>query len=308
MKKSTLYSFSCCTFIAALGSLTIFAHQSQANAPGYASWFGSPAGKRLLSGQFINTLDPTFDRNRQLSKTEIPHRKVWTQVGMGDSYSRGLEATGDGEDASPSNKFHINLKELPSLNCADGCTATFALITSDQCNSTDAQDTALEFTLEEEVTFDTTDMKIDEDAADNGWVTESFRELANKSTNNSTADSSPPISLAEFVTAAAMATELIDAITPNKDYKLAVYLYNNETEPLACATLDLVTEDEELQMYYNLFGGGGEDDEGEDGSDVVEGGAVTAVTNGSSSPLSDGGLFVYAVTGLFAVLSVILFE
>jgi hypothetical protein len=102
-----------------------------------------------------------------------------------------------------------------------------------------------------------------------------------------------------------MATEFINTMTPNQDYNLVVYLYNNETEPLACATLDLVTEDEELQMYYNLFGGGGED-EGEDGSEGVEGGAVGAVGNGASSPLS-GGLFVDAVAGFSVLLSVILF-
>ncbi len=143
-------------------------------------------------------------------------------------------------------------------------------------------------------------MKIDEDAADNGWATKPFRELANKSTDNTT--TAPPISLAEFVIALAMATDFIDAITPNQDYNLAVYLYNNETEPLACATLDLVTEDEELEIYYNLFGGG--DEEGEDGSEGVEGGVMGAVGNGGSSPVA-GGWLAYAVTGVSAVLSVI---
>ena len=66
------------------------------------------------------------------------------------------------------------------------------------------------------------------------------------SADNTTDSSSPPISMAEFVAALAMVSDLIDAMTPNLDYKLAAYLYNNETEPLACTTLDLVTEEEEL--------------------------------------------------------------
>lgn len=107
--------------------------------------------------------------------------------------------------------------------------------------------------------------------------------------------------MAEFVAAAAMAVELIDVMTPNQDYNLAVYLYNNETEPLVCTTLELVTDDEELQEYYALFGGG------EDGSVVGEGGEkpVAAVGN-DSSPLS-GGLLSYAVAGVSIVLSAILF-
>jgi hypothetical protein len=170
------------------------------------------------------------------------------------------------EDTTQSNLLHINLQELSSLNCKDGCTAAFALITSDQCNSTEALDAALEFKLEEDLTFDTTHIESDEDAPDVGWVTKSFRELMTDSADNTTDSSSPPISMAEFVAALAMVSDLIDAMTPNLDYKFAAYLYNNETEPLACTTLDLVTEEEELQAYYALFGGG---DGGEDGS-VVE--------------------------------------
>ncbi len=78
MKKSTIYSFSCCAFIAA-GSLTIFAHQSEANAQYYAGqngWFGSsPGGKRLLSGQLrfpeVADTDSYFMRHdiRKLTRT-----------------------------------------------------------------------------------------------------------------------------------------------------------------------------------------------------------------------------------------------
>ena len=218
--------------------------------------------------------------------------------------TRRLEATGEDE---VSHLFHINLQELSSLlDCQDGCKAAFALITSDQCNSTDAQDTALEFKLEKDLTFDKTHIESDEDAPDKGWVTRPFRELMTDATDNTTTDSSPPMSLAEFVTAAAMVSEFIDAMTPNKDYTLAVYLYNIEMDPLACATLELVTDDDELQEYYNLFGGG---DGGEDGSDVVEGGEgkpVAAVGN-DSSPLSGGLLLAYAVAGFSIMLSAILF-
>ena len=239
----------------------------------------------------IVTEEPSDVFARQLVR---PFNNLYFNPGAG-GLQRRLDATGDDEDATPSNLFHINLQELSSLlDCQDGCKAAFALITSNQCNSTDAQDSALEFKLEKDLTFDTTHIQSDEDAPDNGWVTRPFRELMTDESTDNTADSSPPISMADFVAAAAMVTEFIDAMTPDQDFNLAVYLYNNETEPLACATLDLVTDDDELQEYYNLFGGG----DGE-GSDVVEG------CEGNASPLS-GGFLAYAVAGV--VLSAILFD
>jgi hypothetical protein len=164
MKKSTLYSFSRCAFIAAFGSLMIFAHPSVAKA-----------GK--LPTLFSGGLKFGIARGRQLVSVQGA-RQLKDDVYIGAlSRRRRAEATGGDEDASTSNKFHINLKELSSLNCADGCTATFALIKSDQCNSANAHGSALEFPLEEEVSFDNTDIKDDEDAPDNGWVTDSFRVL-----------------------------------------------------------------------------------------------------------------------------------
>ena len=55
---------------------------------------------------------------------------------------------------------------------------------------------------------------------------------------------STPLSLGEFVTAASSAA--------GNDYHLAVYLYNNESKPVACATLSEVTDEEEVKYYENL--------------------------------------------------------
>ncbi|KAL7449936.1 hypothetical protein ACHAWC_001945 [Mediolabrus comicus] len=294
MKSSCRNFFSCWFIASVLVLLTIFAHQSEA---------AIPAANVILGANQIRsaTYWQAELSQRQLKQNISP--LLYVNIRHQLSLARRLEATGDEDDATPSNLLHLNLQELPSLlDCQDGCKAEFALITSDQCNSTDAQDTALEFKLEEELTFDKTHITDDEDAPDNGWATKPFRELANKSTDKSTDSSAPPITLAEFVTAAAMVTEVIDAMTPDKDYNLAVYLYNNETEPYACSTLELVTEEEELQAYYALFGGG---DEGEDGSDVVEGGEKPVAANGSS--LLAGGMLAYAVAGVSVVLSAILF-
>jgi hypothetical protein len=38
----------------------------------------------------------------------------------------------------------------------------------------------------------------------------------------------------------------------DKDYYLAVYLYNNESKAVACATLSEVTDEEEVKYYENL--------------------------------------------------------
>ena len=299
MKSSYRNFFSFYAFIAA--SLTIFANQSEALKQNY-----------LKSRDLKERNDRIILVGRAPSYAQEFQRQQLAQLGSSDAYmnlhmtedlvARGLEATGAEEDATPSNLLHLNLQEL-SLDCQDGCKAALALITSDQCNTAEAQDSALEFTLEEEITVDKTHIESDEDAPDYGWATKPFRELIDKSTDNTaTDDSSPPITMAEFVTAAAMVSEVIDAMTPDEDFNLAVYLYNNETEPLACTTLELVTEEEELQEYYALFGGG---DGGEDGSDVVEGEPVAADGN-DSSPLA-GGLLAYAVAGVSAVMSAILF-
>jgi hypothetical protein len=283
------------SFIAAvLGLLTIFPHQSEADAAS-ANW-----GSQLMQGMVLGGQSSYFRNELSISNDYLERQlplSIYTNV-----QAEWFQATGEEEDATPSSLLHIDLQELFSLNyCKGGCTAAFALIPSTQCNSTDAQDSALEFKLEKELTFDImTDMKKDEDAPDKDWVTKPFRELIDKSSDNITADSSPPISMAEFVvykytTAAMAAGEFIP-----EDYNLAVYLYNNnETDPLACATLDLVTGQDELQDYYAFFGGWGEGDEG---PGIVE---VGPVGNGSS-PLS-GGLLAYAVAVVSIVLSAILF-
>jgi hypothetical protein len=292
--KSSLF-----TFTTSLGFLTIFVHVSGAAAAG-----GIAQGvlfKADRSGAWRYTAPGI---NRQLEGDEAV---VYLQAQSARKRRRTLlEATGkEDEDATPPNLFRINLQELSSFfDCQDGCTAAFALITSDQCNSTDAQDSALEFKLQNEITFDTTDIESDVDASDYGWATEPFRESRTDATDNTdSASSAPPISLEEFVVYVCTASALGD----NQDYNLAVYLYNNdnnETEHLACATLELVTEEEEFQAYFDLFGGG---DGGEEGSDVVEGGEGATLALGNvSSPLS-GGSVAYVVAGLSIVLSAILF-
>jgi hypothetical protein len=71
-----------------------------------------------------------------------------------------------------------------------------------------------------------------------GGATTPFHEVLN---SNST-----PISLGEFATAA-----LEEFVTA--DTYLAVYLYNNESKPVACATLSEVTDEEEAEYYDNLI-------------------------------------------------------
>jgi hypothetical protein len=44
--------------------------------------------------------------------------------------------------------------------------------------------------------------------------------------------------------------EVVDEITED-DYNLAIYLYDNEENPVACATLDVVTEEE--AEFYDEF-------------------------------------------------------
>lgn len=136
--KSTCRNFFSCWFIAAvLGLLTIFANQSVAAFEG-GLYNSNMDG--LLRDSDMKTFPVILEKqHRQLMKKIIGYAYLkTTHVG------RRLEETGEDEDATPSNLLHINLKELSSLfDCQYGCTAEFALVTSDQCNSTDALNSGL---------------------------------------------------------------------------------------------------------------------------------------------------------------------
>eukprot|EP00984_Skeletonema_dohrnii_P010508 scaffold4099_cov73-Skeletonema_dohrnii-CCMP3373.AAC.1 len=81
----------------------------------------------------------------------------------------------------------------------------------------------------------------DENGSTDGWKTQYFRELQD---SNKTL----PVSLVDVLKP--------DPAAPT-DYKLAVYLYDMEENPIACATLEPASE-EEAKMYSDMFYG--EDD------------------------------------------------
>ena len=168
-----------------------------------------------------------------------------------------------------------------------------ALSASPQCNTTEAYDAALKFSLKDDLTYGT-----NEEGSTNGWVTTKFRELQN---TNST-----PISLAEFMTTAAVVIEeeVVDELT-DEEYNLAVYLYDNEENPIACSTLDVVSDEDEAEFYDELFGSVVNDGEEEDGG-VDDGGAAT--TLGDNNSPSGGFMFTsaFVVVGVSFMMSAIL--
>ena len=116
-----------------------------------------------------------------------------------------------------------------------GCAVTLSLIKSRLCNTTEAYGSASTFSVDPDLFYSTTN----EDGSNDGWATTPFVEVANSNTT--------PLSLEEFVTADSATNDT------DKEYYLAVYLYNNESKPVACATLSEVTDEEEVKYYENLI-------------------------------------------------------
>eukprot|EP00985_Skeletonema_marinoi_P005189 scaffold2235_cov201-Skeletonema_marinoi.AAC.6 len=177
---------------------------------------------------------------------------------------RTLTSVEEAADEQTQHSLHINATGLPT-SCV-GCTVAIALIQTYLCSTTDAYDSALKFPLQDALTYVT-----NENGSTDGWRTKTFRELID-SNNNSTL----PLS---FVDA------LHPATSTSTDSKVAVYLYDMEENPIACATFEQASE-EEAAMYEELFYGESESGEGED--DGPDAAAVNPLENDTSS--ASGGL------------------
>eukprot|EP00985_Skeletonema_marinoi_P001292 scaffold517_cov140-Skeletonema_marinoi.AAC.5 len=145
---------------------------------------------------------------------------------------RTLTSVEEAEDEKQQNSLHINATGLPA-SC-EGCSVALTLIQTSLCGTTDAHDSALQVPLQDALTYVT-----NENGSTDGWKTQYFRELHD---SNKTL----PVSL-------------VDVLNPNPattaDYKMAVYLYDMEENPIACATLEPASE-EEAKMYADMFYGG----------------------------------------------------
>jgi len=193
---------------------------------------------------------------------------------------RTLTSVEEAKDEETQHSLHINATGLPT-SCV-GCTVAIALIQTSSCSTTDAYDSALKFSLQDALTYVT-----NENGSTGGWKTNTFRELLD-SNNNST-----------------MPLSLVDALNPatSTDSKVAVYLYDMEENPIACATFEQASE-EEAAMYEELFYGESESGEGED--DGPDAAAINPLENDTSS--ASGGLELVSafVTGVSLFASAIL--
>ena len=86
-----------------------------------------------------------------------------------------------------------------------------------------------------------------------------------------------------------MPLSLVDAINPatSSDSKVAVYLYDMEENPIACATFEQASE-EEAAMYEELFYGESESESGEGEDDGPDAAAINPLEDDTSS--ASGGL------------------
>mmetsp|Transcript_19731 Transcript_19731/g.29224 ORF Transcript_19731/g.29224 Transcript_19731/m.29224 type:complete len:271 (-) Transcript_19731:109-921(-) len=259
------------TIFAVAGSLAIL---PECNAEGYQTVF--------LAGN-IRPLKTTG--NRQLENNSWGSFCISGRQHLTGSYRgpvRTLTSVEDEEvkDEETQHSLHINATGLPT-SCV-GCTVAIALIQTSSCSTTDAYDTALKFSLQDALTYVT-----NENGSTDGWKTTTFRELID-SNNNSTL----PLSL-------------VDALNPatSTDSKVAVYLYDMEENPIACATFEEASE-EEAAMYEELFYGESESGEGED--DGPDAAAVNPLEDDTSS--ASGGLELVSafVTGVSLFASAIL--
>ena len=104
---------------------------------------------------------------------------------------------------------------------------------TDECNS-DALDRALEFQLEDPVTFEINDFGMIE-GTEGGWFQQPIREIQGNSTM--------PVSLADLVSGS------------EPEYGLAVYLLSSDDELLGCASLEDKSLSEEANEYDELLDG-----------------------------------------------------
>ncbi len=145
-------------------------------------------------------------------------------------------------DDSPLHSLHLiaNGGLLPT-SCVK-CKIAISIIQSLTCNTTEAHDSSVMIKLQDLLTYNTNG-----EGGTDGWQSQTVRELLQ---DNSTS-SEFPISLADVLTAASAAVNLFDEVT-GKDFKVAVYMYDMDDEPAACATLEPASE-EDSQMYEQMF-------------------------------------------------------
>ncbi len=144
---------------------------------------------------------------------------------------------------SPSHSLHLTANEggLPS-SCVK-CKIAISISQSPTCNTTEAHDNSVMIKLQNLLTYFT-----NANGSTDGWQSQAVRELLQQ--DNSTS-SKFPISLADVLTATSAVVNLFEEVT-GEDYKVAVYMYDMDDEPAACATLEPASE-EESQIYEELF-------------------------------------------------------
>eukprot|EP00984_Skeletonema_dohrnii_P010511 scaffold4099_cov73-Skeletonema_dohrnii-CCMP3373.AAC.4 len=246
--------FSLCTIATAVaGSFAILPKCNAKSNPALNGWEGLNTGG---GGSFIpqqgevGKVAPvpssgSGSGNRQLSKImcpNIPHGNIIISPATEDTRpgrGRTLTTVEDevAKEEEPQRSLHVNATGL-TANC-EGCSVALTLIQTSLCSTTDAHDSALQVPLQDSLTY-----IADENGSTGGWKTQHFRELHD---SNKTL----PLSLVDVLNP--------DPATPT-DYKIAVYLYDMEENPIACATLEQASE-EEAKMYSDMFDfDGGEDD------------------------------------------------
>ena len=217
---------------------------------------GSGSGNRKLA----NIMCP----NNPDGKIIIHPATEDTRPGRGRTLTTVEDEVAKEEESQRS--LHVNATGLPA-SC-EGCSVALTLIQTSLCGTTDAHDSALQVPLEDALTYVT-----DENGSTSGWnwKTQHSRELYD---SNKTL----PVSLVDVLNP--------DPATPT-DYKIAVYLYDMEENPIACATLEQASE-EEAKMYADMFYGGDDEPDAESitllGDDTSAGGLelVSTIMTGLS--------------------------
>lgn len=251
---------SLASIVATAGCLSTFPDQSEANQ------VLCDLLAQIRSGQlqFMTTRFDFVGRSRQL--------EFASDFGFIPSFigKTGVFQFFDGErrlvevEAPPPFAFFVNATGL-APDCID-CKAGIFLSKFLQCNSTNAHDAALMIPLEDELTYTTNN-----EGSTDGWETTPMRELPN---TNST-----PMSLADIMATDVVVEEVDNEVTEN-NFNLAVYLYDSEENPIACATLGAVSEEEKAAYYNEIF------------SSVDEGGDAATLADDSPS----GGFMLASVS------------
>lgn len=199
------------------------------------------------------------------------------------------EAATNEQQQQQQHSIHVFADSLPA-NCVD-CGMTIAIIDSPACNDNNVYDNAIKVDLQDALKY-----KTDENGSTDWWISQTFRERQLDNGDGENADV-PAITLADVL---AVSTE-------DADYKIAVYFYDPNEEPVACGTLEPASE-ERAKSYEDLFfptaaGNEGEDVEGAGGSDAAGADPVPVGAMDSSS----GELLISTLmVGMIMLMSVVI--